>query len=122
MIFRKELKNNSRTFHMWCELTETGQTFEKFTLWATDNPYKTIVLQNNRSLTQNISIHGSRNQVNQLQGSYNQQSNTQARHVTKKKKSRRDLLGVAAIMINRQIFFRNYNALRVNRHQNFIDI
>lgn len=35
---------------MWCELTETGQTFEKFTIWARDNPYKTIVLQNNRPL------------------------------------------------------------------------
>jgi hypothetical protein len=50
MIFPIHLKLGSRIFHMWCELTETGQTFEKFTLWPKDNPYKTIVLQNNRPL------------------------------------------------------------------------
>lgn len=50
MIFPIDLKNGSRIFHMYCELTETGQTFEKFTIWPKDNPYKTIVLQNNRPL------------------------------------------------------------------------
>jgi hypothetical protein len=50
MIFPLELKNGSRIFHMWCELTENGQTFETYTIWPKNNPYKTIVLQNNRPL------------------------------------------------------------------------
>ena len=50
MIFPIDLKSGSRTFHMYCELTETGQTFEKFTIWPKDNPWKTLVLQNNRPL------------------------------------------------------------------------
>jgi hypothetical protein len=50
MIFPVVLKNGSRIFHMYCELTETGQTFEKFTIWPKDNPYKRIVIQNNRPL------------------------------------------------------------------------
>jgi hypothetical protein len=40
MIFPIELKTGSRIF----------QTIEKFTLWPKDNPYKTVVLQNNRPL------------------------------------------------------------------------
>jgi hypothetical protein len=50
MIFPIQLKLGSRIYYMWCELTETGQTFEKFTVWPKDNPHKTIVLQNNRPL------------------------------------------------------------------------
>jgi hypothetical protein len=50
MIFPIQLKFGSRIYYMWCELTETGQTFEKFTVWPKDNPHKTIVLQNNRPL------------------------------------------------------------------------
>jgi hypothetical protein len=50
MIFPIKLKLGSRFYHMYCERTETGQTFEKFMLWPRDNPYKVIVLQNNRPL------------------------------------------------------------------------
>jgi hypothetical protein len=35
---------------MWCEFTETGQAFDKFTLWPKDNLYKILVLQKNRPL------------------------------------------------------------------------
>lgn len=50
MIFPVVLKNGSRNFHMYCELTETDQTFERYTIWPKDNPYKTLVIQNNRPL------------------------------------------------------------------------
>jgi hypothetical protein len=60
MIFPIHLKLGSRIFHRWCELTEKGQTFEKFTFWPKDNPYKTIVLQNNRP-TNNVSSPKLRN-------------------------------------------------------------
>jgi hypothetical protein len=51
MIFPIRFRQGSRIFHMWCELTGTGQTFDKFTLWPKDNLYKILVLQKNRPLT-----------------------------------------------------------------------
>jgi hypothetical protein len=50
MILPIRLKLGYGIYHLWCELTETGQTFEKLAPWPKDNPYKTIVLQNNRPL------------------------------------------------------------------------
>jgi hypothetical protein len=42
-------------------MAETGRTFEKFTLWPKDNPYKTIVIeiiahQSARNAAQNENI------------------------------------------------------------------
>jgi hypothetical protein len=48
--FPIRFRQGFRIFHMWCELTETGQTFDKFTLWPKDKPYKILVLQKNRPL------------------------------------------------------------------------
>ncbi|MGZ3882400.1 MAG: hypothetical protein ACXVBJ_11855 [Flavisolibacter sp.] len=50
MIFSIQLKLGSRVFHMYCERTEMGQTFERFMVWPRDNPRKWIILQNNRPL------------------------------------------------------------------------
>jgi len=75
MIFSIQLKLGSRVFYMYCERTETGQTFERFMLWPRDNPRKWIILQNNRPLIRKkLNLRSKRYNWKVIQGSIKDQS------------------------------------------------
>jgi len=38
---------------MYCERIEKGHSFEKFLVWAKNNPHKWVILQTNRPLIRN---------------------------------------------------------------------
>ena len=53
MTFSLTFKSGSRMFYMTCQRIQEGETTEQYKLWATNNPGKYVILQNNRPLLRN---------------------------------------------------------------------